>query len=80
MSKSSIYLHDYCTKDKVYCDKYRCTDIELSPANTESVLFMCGRDLTCALVKLENGFCPRLQISYMTIPKLHTSLAIDYFL
>ena len=27
-----------------------------------------------------NGLCPRLHISYMSAPKLHTSLAVEYFL
>ena len=27
-----------------------------------------------------NGLCPILQISYSNTPKLHTSLAVEYFL
>ena len=35
---------------------------------------------TSALEFFSNGLCPRLHISYMRHPKLHTSLAVEYFL
>ena len=36
--------------------------------------------LTSILLHCSNGLCPRLHISYMRHPKLHTSLAVEYFL
>ncbi len=35
---------------------------------------------TSTFEESSNGLCPRLHISYMTQPKLHTSLATEYFL
>ena len=35
---------------------------------------------TCGFECPSNGLCPRLHISYITAPKLHTSLAVEYFL
>ena len=35
---------------------------------------------TSGLVLVSNGLCPRLHISYMSTPKLHTSLDVEYFL
>ena len=39
-----------------------------------------GVVLTSILVYFSNGLCPRLHISYIRHPKLHTSLAVEYFL
>ena len=36
--------------------------------------------LTSILPYCSNGLCPRLHISYMRQPKLHTSLAVENFL
>ena len=36
--------------------------------------------ITFELEYPSNGLCPRLHISYMRQPKLHTSLAVEYFL
>ena len=41
---------------------------------------MLFKTFTFGLVKSSNGLCPRLHISYMSTPKLHTSLAVEYFL
>ena len=50
---------------------------ERSTVRTDSTL---NADHLCISEFSEKGFCPRLQTSYITIPKLQTSLAIEYFL
>jgi hypothetical protein len=36
--------------------------------------------VTSSGVLFLNGVCPRLHASYTSTPKLHTSLAVEYFL
>ena len=41
---------------------------------------LCVYNYTSWFWYFSNGLCPRLHISYMRQPKLHTSLAVEYFL
>ena len=72
-----------CAKLWFTCTKF--SSVQLQSYAMHYVYIPCSQigmlysKFTFGLVTFSNGLCPRLHISYMSTPKLHTSLAVEYF-
>ena len=74
----AMVVRSYITRQLVTL-WYLCNYIYLT-SNITDYMYVAGGLFTLVPLISLNGLCPKLHISYITHPKLHTSLCVEYLL